>query len=168
MILFKTDNSNTEICSVCKGACCKRAPGIFHPADFGLPDFKLFESRFLNENLAVDWWDGDPRKEINTNDDYFSRVLFVRPQTIHTDRLYDASWGGQCKNLTDTGCILKFKDRPYECRSLAPQVDMQCELGNNSLDKRALVIAWIPYQALIKLVANSKSAKLNQILLSGM
>lgn len=54
-----------EICAACGGACCRRAPGIAHPEDFGAPDRadlrRRVEAALASGRWAVDWWEGDPR-----------------------------------------------------------------------------------------------------------
>lgn len=159
---------NTKaICGLCKGACCKRAPGETHPRDFGAPDrVKMAEMLFarLSTGLwAIDHWVGDPR--VGRYD--LDIVEFVRPATAGAEgQLHHGSWGGPCALLTDDGCSLRFNERPFVCRAFVPgerlipgerltEPARGCDghMKGGDWGRRDIAVAWIPYAAVLVDVA---------------
>jgi Fe-S-cluster containining protein len=172
-------NNERAICGRCEGACCKRAPGEAHPIDFGAPDrARMRESLFeaLSSGYwAIDWWEGDPHRKPRKGFVAFdhlaatlgfriapsgpSSVEFVRAaQKGHVGRLHHGTWGGSCALLGENGCALEFKARPLVCRALIPgrrlfdQDGCDGEMAGG-WDKRAIAIAWMPYQDVLREVA---------------
>ena len=149
-------NNENKVCGSCGGKCCKRMPGSALPSDFGAGDNGDVGSALLDALLskrwAIDWWEGDPRD----SKDELHVAYFLRPATKGREgRLHDASWGGECTFLTQTGCSLTFERRPSECRGLVPN---EVAPGNCTSDpattKQQVAIAWIPYDSLIREVTN--------------
>lgn len=127
------NNNESSLCATCQGQCCKRAAGIYHPEQvidiFNNPDFKEW-----GKTYQIDWWEGE------------TSIYWVRP--VHTNSIgkkHDASWGGQCVNLTETGCKLTFEERPIQCQALEVQKDFNCNKGLSKADMRDL---WKSYQYL--------------------
>lgn len=134
---------NKKICSKCNGNCCKKMPGIYYPEDFNIQkDFSNLETAINSSKIAIDWWEGDPREEL----DELNLVYYVRPATKDKEGvLFDPSWGGECIFLTSTGCQLNENARPLNCRKLEPVENGTCILHDN-ISKRNAAIAWLPYQ----------------------
>jgi len=138
---------NPEICSECGGKCCKEYPGIAFPSDFDMPNTEKLKAALESGKWAIDWWDGDPRGD---GCDSLDRAYFIRPATIdRVGKLLDASWGGQCVFLSDSGCVIKSDERPLNCRMVEPRADGDCinhfRDNNNVFIKRASAIEWMPY-----------------------
>lgn len=144
-----------ETCSACGGKCCQRAPGLYHPADFGLPgsasERNVLET-LAEGNTAIDWWEGDPRGTDREDPDFHPRGYFLRPATAKQHgHLRDPSWGGQCVHWTQQrGCALTPVERPAQCRRLIPSPDENCTYDDEAaMEKQALALAWLPYYALL-------------------
>jgi hypothetical protein len=80
----------------------------------------------------------------------------------------DRSWGGTCVLLTDTGCSLKFEDRPIMCQKLKPNYNFEtkendCGKPEDDLDKRGYMFRWMPHQEVLEkgldLYYRNKSSK---------
>lgn len=131
------NNENKEICSECGGKCCERSPGVCFPSDF--KDENDIVDKILGGSYCIDWWEG------NLGDGCEDIAYFVRPRTKnYKDRVFDGGWGGECVLLTETGCSLKFDDRPSECRHLKPNVG-GCA-GNELFSKESSCRAWRKHQ----------------------
>ena len=143
------NNENFNICSLCKGQCCKKIPGIVHPEQLQQPITKELLLKLYKEGYQFDYWEGD---------EFGGKVgYFLRPQTIKSKRvLVDTSWGGTCVFLTEQGCSKTFEERPYMCQQLEPQEDFNCGLKDkeNTLNKYDYVLAWLQYNNLIEEIIN--------------
>lgn len=129
-----------DICSNCKGKCCKRLPGSNFPEDFDMENGteKLIKA-ITNGNYAIDSWEGDPG-----DGEIFKEAYFVRPATKNNiGKIYDYSWGGECIFLTITGCELKAENRPSGCIALEPKENI-CVLHGDK-DKRNAALQWRKY-----------------------
>jgi len=144
-------------CKKCGGQCCKSAPGCYIPSDIGNTesDIKIKLLFGLRSGFyAVDSWDGKLNKE--DNDEYGS-IYFIRPRVKGNNKIYDASWGGECANLTENGCSLSFNNRPYECKLLIPKYEnneAKCHYPKwfskkHENGKHFSATQWKPYQAII-------------------
>lgn len=138
-------NESKEICEKCGGACCKNAPGIATPEQFGAPDrvalFENLKDAFLTGEWVADWLEAS------------TPIYFPRPNIIenHSGKLYDyvyhGMWGGEgtCNFLTDKGCKKEFDERPAQCQSLTPKKDYECD-GGEYKGKYKMADKWRPYQ----------------------
>lgn len=125
----------TKQCQLCKGMCCKQLPAPYSPFDikklFPAETFIKSIALAINSNtIAIDWWEGN------------NPLPFLRPKTKNNQRsIYDPSWGGECIHLTDSGCNLKFENRPHYCKTLEPkEPDCDAHLKVNS--KLTAAKAW--------------------------
>jgi hypothetical protein len=82
-------------------------PGHYSPTDFSDLSFEGLKAKIEKGNIAIDWWEGQPRK-------YYLRARQVGEDIVH------GSWGGICVNLAPWGCRLNWDDRPLGCKSLKP------------------------------------------------
>lgn len=136
------NNEISSMCSVCKGKCCKRMPGIYISSQF--PDFNVSVLNDLlnTEKFAIDWWvDSVP-------------IYYLRPR-IKGEKAICGSWGGECINLTDTGCSLKFDDRPNGCQALIPNYDFEkntTSCYSKGMTKKEQIDTWLPYQKVFQTV----------------
>lgn len=141
-------NESKEICEKCGGACCKNAPGIATPEQFGAPDrvalFENLKDAFLTGEWVADWLEGE------------TEIYFPRPNIIenHSGKLYNyvyhGMWGGEgvCNFLTDKGCKKEFDERPGQCQSLTPSKDGKdkCKPDPSVGNKYSMAEKWEPYQ----------------------
>lgn len=148
------NNENSDMCGPCGGKCCQYHPGIYHPMDFSdengnLDEDKIFEA-LKNNNVVIDWWEGDPHwkspdKFQDRNKSYYLRAPTDRD---HNDT-FNAIYGGKCRNLTPEGCSLTFDNRPIQCRALTPGADQNCII-DTAFEKAALAIAWYDFHDTIE------------------
>ena len=146
------NNENFSLCSVCKGECCKRMPGIVHPEQLEEPISRKLLFRLYKEGYQFDYWEGDEYGDLKGRTGYF-----LRPQTLKSKGvLVDPSWGGTCVFLTEEGCSKIFEERPYMCQQLKPQEDFNCgpKDKENTLNKYDYVLAWLQYNNLIEEIIN--------------
>jgi len=137
-----------SICSKCGGICCTNMPGVCLPSDFKEPLLRSLAEAFRSGKYAIDWWEGDPRK----NGGGLRKTYFVRPATRNSRGLFDSSWGGECVLLTPSGCSLAPRERPSGCRLLEPKTNGECYShlgGMTDNDKRIAAVRWMKYQNII-------------------
>ncbi|MBT1247377.1 MULTISPECIES: hypothetical protein [unclassified Thermosipho (in: thermotogales)] len=107
---------NFEICSKCKGKCCKNYPGLALPNDFGNTKEEIYKNlidAFKSGNWCIDW----EKKE----------EYFVRPSIKGKEfQVFDHSISGECTFLTERGCKLTKEKRPSGCLLLEPKENEKC------------------------------------------
>lgn len=134
---------NKKICSKCGGECCKTLPGSAHPDDFDMENGPSKLIAALNSGKwCFDYWEGDARK----GEHFYLRTYFVRPAIKGLEgEVIDATWGGECTFLTESGCSIKnIEDRPHECRFLEPLKRQNCiQHGNTKCENS---VAWLKYR----------------------
>jgi len=143
---------NHEICSSCKGQCCKAAPGCTYPSDFNLPDETSLRAAFASGRYSLDYWMGNPKTEEDGD------VYFVIPaRKGYEGQVMFNSWGGECTFLRPWGCELASDERPFVCRHLEPKIVIKDEIEclacishvNADNSRQASAIEWLPYQELL-------------------
>lgn len=142
-----------SFCASC-GKCCKSLPGAHVPDDFGIDMLEQVRVALSGGRYAIDWWEGDV-----IEGGELSAVMFLRPATKGKEgTVFDPSWGGECTFLTSTGCSLPRHKMPAECKALRPcaTLDGDCP---SELDKKAVALAWRPYQSLLRMIGDEIEAK---------
>jgi len=118
--------------------------GAYRPNDFNEEITSDFILKLLNTGkVAIDWWEGDTRRN------GFQQTYYLRPRHINEGAI-SGSWGGVCINLTDTGCILKFHDRPYQCKMLLPKKSGCYFQDKTMTNKQQVADSWYEYQDMIQ------------------
>ena len=142
-------------CARCRGDCCKNLPGGAHPVlDFGLPQTQQLRAALRGGKYAIDWFEGDPRAGKSD----LSEGYYVRAAVKDAERLFDPSFGGECVFLTETGCELKFNQRPWMCRMLEPKPNGgKCVQHGGS--KREDALRWLPYRAILLRVGRAEESR---------
>ena len=138
MVTKEVTNNESSICAKC-GQCCKKMPCHIAPIDvFGddEPTIEKFVEFVANPKIAIDWWEGDPRYDLYGYDyknpieyePFITRGYYLRPAVAGIERKFDASWGGACCFLTETGCALDWEHRPLGGKTLVPPktLDEKC------------------------------------------
>lgn len=130
---------NKELCSLCKGSCCKTLPGQYAPEDLKETiTYDLVKKLLYEGKHSIDWLEGD------------EEIYYLRPATINGGMI-DPSWGGRCVNLTDDGCSLTEDVRPLQCRMLKPQGTVNHKTCNaaKEFNKEAMAKRWLNYQNIL-------------------
>ena len=131
---MKSQNPNNELCKQCKGFCCKLTPGLTIPQDLG-NNLAEIEKR-VRELLKTDKWvirGIDTRIEIDDEEYEYNEYLCVMPARKSNNR--------ECIFLTDAGCSLSYKNRPYMCRELIPDKTGNCYYPD-SIDAQWAATEW--------------------------
>lgn len=146
---------NLKRCKDCGGKCCKNFPGAYFPGDYGFEEITVENllKMFRTGKIAVDWWFGSLRGIPEDEIDSLGLVYYIRPKRKGVEALVDFDFIGDytCIFLASDGCELPFHQRPLNCRMLKPgeKEGERCRVDNN-YTKEGAVIAWIPYQDIIK------------------
>jgi Fe-S-cluster containining protein len=135
------NNSDATTCTECGGQCCKRCPGTYAPQQI-LDILKEYKATgVLRKGLTIRNVD-DPRNK--------SRDLrVIRPAKRY--EITDDWMQYECVNLTNTGCSLKFEERPIECQSLVPREtpESSCH-ATDGYDTDDVARMWIKFQKYLK------------------
>ena len=132
---------NKELCSKCKGVCCKRAGCHLSPDDViklkgSITRIGLYEL-LKTGNYSIDWWDGFEVKK----DNFHGKGYYLRMRHVGAN-IIDPSWGGVCVLLTDNGCPLSYDNRPKSGRLLVPDKNYNCITPYSKYDS---VCDWYKY-----------------------
>jgi len=148
-----------DLCSKCKGECCKQMAGAYHPKDIENLSEQTVLELLLKGYHAIDWYEGDPRIDLlkwdNTiPENALSTVYYLRARHVGKKAIEGAHRGNVCVNYTKSkGCSLSEEQRPLECRSLIPKMvhgEPVCySKKQDKGDKRSIAIAWIKYQSIL-------------------
>jgi Fe-S-cluster containining protein len=140
---------NNDLCSACKGQCCKHIPGATHPSDW--KSQRALASALMAMSYSIDAWENTRYEDI-----HLDKVYYVRPAVVcrsHEVGVYDLSWGGPCVFLEDTGCRLQLPQRPLQCRMLEPRSGFYGRGTGHCwghVSRRQTVLAWLPYQRVLQ------------------
>jgi Fe-S-cluster containining protein len=145
------NNETASICSACKGDCCKTQAGMVFPEDLGEVTLEKLQ-HYIDNGYQFDYWEGNP-----TGKPEHAKLTayMLRPQhTNSVNKIVDASWGGTCVFLTDTGCSKSWKERPSMCKALIANKTFDCASADDKYSKQNAAIAWLPYNDLILKIIN--------------
>lgn len=134
---------NIELCSKCKGKCCKSMGCHFSPDDFEDLSYKGLKKEIDKGYISIDWWEGNPFD--SDKREYIPRALFLRIRNRNAD-VVNASWGGVCSLLSDTGCTLSYDKRPKGGRDLIP-AEPECKI---TYTKDQCARDWYKYDDILK------------------
>lgn len=129
-----------DVCSKCKGACCKRMAGHYSPSDFKDLSYEALKLEIEKGRISIDWWEGE-----RLTKEYYLRARHV------LEPIVCGSWGGVCMNLTETGCSLPWEERPFACRALKPEKNARC--GKVMYPKEECKNDWKPYSDVLEKLA---------------
>ena len=119
------------VCAGCGGRCCKSFPGSAFPEVFGRTREEIYQQ--LVRALTTCSW---------VVDTYKGR-RFVRPAHKGESQGFGSSCSGdECIFLKDSGCELKYENRPKECRCLKPDVVGEKFKCSTSFNKLKASLAW--------------------------
>lgn len=130
-----------DVCVPCGGRCCKTAPGMAVPSDFGPPD-ALKEA--LTEALRSGRWTIEAGPDTpGVVDGYI-----VRPAIKGDEGLsFSTRTFGECTFLDPVvGCLI-FEKRPAQCRAVKPSKAGACKVVDPSY---MILDAWQKHQDLLQ------------------
>jgi Fe-S-cluster containining protein len=134
---------NIEICSKCKGACCKASGGHIFPDELSHPINEENLLNLLRTGLyVVDYWGNPP----DDNRSEASRLYYIRYRHKGVESILDNSRFLSCILLTSNGCSLPYLERPRVCRELIPRENFNCQFESESYSKISCAIEWQKYQ----------------------
>jgi len=122
-------------------------PGIVSPRDIKEITVETL-SEMVKNGYQFDYWEGAFAKSGKYKG---LTAYYLRPSTKRSaGRIVDASWGGECVFLTETGCSKTFEERPSQCKALIPGVD-GCDFGGKGkkYEKVPMIRSWLPHNQVI-------------------
>ena len=131
----------SEVCSECKGCCCRRMGCHYSPHDFKDLSYEGLKAEIEKGRISIDWWEGMRHRE------YYLRARHVGEPIVY------GSWGGRCVNLTDNGCSLSWEERPLGGKALKPAADPKTEPCETSYSKEDCKNEWKPYSEILSRLA---------------
>jgi Fe-S-cluster containining protein len=156
------NHENPSVCGTCPSPCCGFLPGEVFPQELD-PELRpeilrrKAQSLIATGRYAVDWWEGDPRRNISESE-RVSCGYYLRPAIEgHEGNKFHAAWSfhGGCTFLGPEGCTLAHDARPLGCRAVVPAIDAfsgkrDCRStivtqGGFTNSKHAAAIAWLPF-----------------------
>lgn len=136
-----------DLCGPCGGKCCKRAPGITSPDDWGAPDRAVMATRIevalRSDKWAIDWWE-ETSELVETE--------YVRPAIAGMEGWHrHGSYGGRCTMLGVNGCGLVHDARPLGCRAVIPTQgplphERHCGIDEAVGENQQQIARWTEYQ----------------------
>ena len=135
--LYKTNNK--EMCTECRGKCCKSCGCSYFPEDLNMT-FEYLLKEIKNGKIVIDYREcGESPYDKLKNPVFYLRVANKGEKGISIGGF------GICSLLTEQGCSLSYEQRPTGGRLLVPFWS-----GCYSLySVNDFIDAWTPYQNLI-------------------
>ena len=151
------NNENLKDCAACGGSCCKALPGSFWPSDFEDIEKEVLDG-LVRGDFSIDWYESDPRANVFELDCCY----YVRMRVKDCDKVYDPSWGGECKFLTVKGCALPFEKRAHDCKALIPKFDYKEKRSKctGETEKRETALKWVKYQGMLDRIGDLAKNKI--------
>lgn len=99
---------NKDLCSKCKGSCCKVSGCMYMPSDFKKMKYITIKKELLKGNISIDAF---PVKNLSFNKDAWTLILFLRARNKDKDVVDLFTSGGPCKMLGEMDVfMMKMKD----------------------------------------------------------
>lgn len=135
MEFLEKDCTNKELCSRCKGRCCKQTGCFYMPNDFRKIEFNFLKKKIKKGYISI----------AQASQENGASIHYLKVRNIDSDICCDSS-GGRCMLLTYKGCKLSFKKRPSGGKALIPSKN-----GCKSFySKQEIIEQWKPYQKVLK------------------
>lgn len=139
MNFSEKDCCNPELCSSCKGRCCKETGCFYMPEDFESMDFECLKTHLDKGFISI---------AVATNSfgiPLYDPVLYLKIRNKNAG-ICVLPTNGECMLLTSTGCKLSFEERPSGGKGLIPN-----SAGCYSVFKEGDVLSqWKPYSKLLR------------------
>ena len=140
-------NTNPELCSLCKGRCCKRCGCFLSPQDFKEISFKALDDEFKKGYISIDLVKPSLVIDEITRNTLVLRVRNLGAPIVDTTDKYRPR---QCMMLTPHGCSFTYKKRPLGGKMFMPLLDgdyVKCYPKYSYIE---CAREWQPYQRLLK------------------
>ncbi len=147
-------NINPQICSECKGLCCKTCGCHFSPNDFDKISYKYLKKELEKGYISIDCIKGILINE--SSDIYFLRIRNQNAPIVDIQSKSKAT----CMLLTSKGCLLTYQKRPSGGKLLIPSNKFNNYFGielrkcTQTYPIKACCIDWKPYQKILKKLCN--------------
>ena len=137
-------NENLDICRACGGRCCKKSGCDYSSKD--IKDLSLSGLCNLLEQGKVSITSVFVTDILPNNKKYTYPLLLLRARNTNRDVIDLFSLKTRCAQLTETGCIYSYEDRPTGAKNLIPKANRKCY---STVDPMELARSWMPYQKLL-------------------
>ena len=141
---LKKEQTTQDLCSKCKGKCCKHAPCHYSPEDFEEISFDSLKKQIEKGHISIV---SVSMREYD-EDDMLLQAYILRPRG--KDRPisdYGSPLDIPCSLLTETGCSLSYEDRPMGGKMLIARENGACMAVYES---DMCINDWKPYQDILE------------------
>lgn len=138
---------NKELCSHCKGLCCKRGG-----CDYSATDFEELKLNFLLSKLEEGYISIVSTQNITRlpNGTYVNTpFLYLRARNINKPVVDLLSISTTCKSLTTEGCKYPTEKRPSGGLNLIPACDEEGLCCYPKVPPFDIIKTWEPYQKIL-------------------
>lgn len=152
-------NTDYEICSECKGECCRRSGCPFSPVDFEEISFKFLKKEIEKGHISIEFV---PEDILFVDTWGACGLYFLRARNKNAPIVEDARLRMKsqtilpCILLRDDGCALDFEHRPSYGKSMIPSSEFHIlENGKkvrtcpSKYSLEDVFMEWRPFQQII-------------------
>ena len=144
---------NKEICSICKGKCCKKSGCDYFVSDFDIINknelIKALETGSISIASAFHF------KRVG-NKDIVIPILYLRARNTNRGIIDLYSLKTQCSMLKESGCSYDLENRPGGGVNLIPHKNNACIPLKNPIEE---IKKWLPYQNLLSKLVKRYTGK---------
>ena len=145
---------NKDLCSKCKGSCCKVSGCMYMPSDFKKMKYIKIKKELLKGNISIDAF---PTTGFKFNPDAWTLILFLRARNKDCDIVDLFTNGGPCKMLKEDGCFYYEEKRTSCGLMLKPMhVGGPCP---KTFDEKKLMKDWLKHQKLLEMLVEEFTNK---------
>lgn len=120
--LSEEANTNKELCSKCKGRCCKNCGCFYSPRDFKEISYRYLKREIQKGYISIDLVKKTKKSRDVPRDTLVLRVRNVDSPIVDTDQDHRPR---SCSRLTDEGCTFSYEDRPTGGKKLIPILNVE-------------------------------------------
>lgn len=137
--------TNKELCSQCKGECCKESGCMYMPSDFKKMKYSKLKNELLKGDISIDAF-----PVTGFYKDAWTLILFLRARNENCEIVDLFTNGGPCKMLKENGCFYDEKDRPSCGLSVKPiKIGGPCP---KMFDENYFTSEWLKHQNVLELL----------------
>lgn len=138
---------NEQMCSECKGACCKKGGCQYEPKDFEEIKYNYLLEK-LNEGYISIVASLEPYSINGKN--IMGTHLYIKSRNVDRPIIDLYSPRTRCKALNSTGCMYDANNRPSGGLNLIPAKDEKGKCCYPEKDPMEYIIMWEPYQNILR------------------
>lgn len=131
-----------DLCSKCKGKCCKRSGCTFLPEDFDKLTYDYLMNEIKTKPISISAI--IYMKKVGNQNMYYP-ILVPRIKNNNRESIDLISYKSGCSILTDKGCPLEKK--PSMALSLKPERDGNCI---QTISQIQIIKKWMKHQAVLE------------------